>query len=82
MEWISLKDQLPPDEGRVKIKDEHGNEAFAIPAYCSFRLEDEPVIRWGQRVVDCEPYFDGWLIEAESLTTKISGAITHWKPLP
>lgn len=85
MEWISINDRLPDDNGEyVKVRDENGIEAFAIPAWTPFEEKRNPLHPKNPRmniIIPCEPRFDGWLIDVTDDFCKKIGSITHWKEL-
>lgn len=79
--WIKItKENYPPDTNELMlVKDEYGNIDKAIPCYYPFKVGERTGGKYSAKIIPCEPYFDGWMIDCSlGLTTKIKGKITHY----
>lgn len=77
MKWFNINDRLPIKEGNYKVKDKYGNEGFAVAAFIPFTFERYGTGRFDFKVVPCEPYFDGWLIECEGIDSTVK-EVEYW----
>jgi hypothetical protein len=89
MQWISVKEQQPPNI-EVRVKDEHGNESNAIPCYYPFEIvklpgDERKPFGWRGTPLffdNNEEKWDGsWMIDVTDDWTKEIGKITHWRLL-
>ena len=70
MNWISIKDELPPQGIKIKIKAQY--EDCCVEAEAVFKIYD----------IDEETEAWGWSLSQEDLDRYGTLRPTHWMPLP